>query len=377
MESKSNGTNSSNEDFFKLAKQQKANWDQLLDRSPLPIFTDEVSGYLRDKVVLVTGAGGSIGSELCRQIARNAPKQLLLLGHGEHSIYMIEKELRDKHHQLQIESIIADIQDATRLEDVFSFYRPQVIFHTAAHKHVHFMELNPSEAIKNNVLGTRNVAECANRYEAERLIFISSDKAVNPTNVLGVTKRLAEHVLQSMEQNNKTRFVIVRFGNVLGSSGSVALLFMEQIMKGGPITITHPEMTRYFMTIPEAVHLVIQAGEMAKGREIFILHMGKPVKIVDLAYKLIKLAGLKPDKDIQIVYSGIRPGEKLFEELFTDNEKIRVTKHSLLFVCDPPEFSDYHLQDLMDQLEAIVSKQHSIASVNEIISRVKSMIDEP
>lgn len=346
----------------------------LLERRSIDIRIDEISGYIKGKVVLVTGAGGSIGSELCRQIIKFEPRMLLLLGRGENSIYLIEKELRNHHKLTKMISLIADIQDKKRLQDIFSFYRPQIIFHTAAHKHVPLMELNPSEAIKNNVWGTRNLAECAQKHKAESFIFISSDKAVNSTSIMGASKRLAELVLQTRAKDNGTRFVIVRFGNVLGSRGSVVHLFKEQIMKGGPVTVTHPEMVRYFMTIPEGVKLVIQAGAMAKGGEIFVLDMGNPIKVIDLARKLISLADLKPGKDIQIVFTGMRPGEKLVEEILTDRERVTATYHDLIYISDPPAISE-ELDVSLREIDNFLSMHDSVA-VEEILNRVRTMFPD-
>lgn len=346
----------------------------LLERRSIDIKIDEISGYIKDKVVLVTGAGGSIGSELCRQIIRFEPRMLLLLGRGENSIYLIEKELRNHHKLTKMISLIADIQDKKRIEDIFSFYWPQIIFHAAAHKHVPLMELNPSEAIKTNVWGTRNLADCAQKYKAECFLFISSDKAVNSTSIMGASKRLAELVLQTRAKDNGTRFVIVRFGNVLGSRGSVFHLFKEQIMKGGPVTVTHPEMVRYFMTIPEGVKLVIQAGAMAKGGEIFVLDMGNPIKVIDLARKLISLAGLKPGKDIQIVFTGMRPGEKLVEELLTDRERVRATYHDLIYISDPPAIIE-ELEVNLREFDNFLSMHDSIA-VEEILTQVRTVFPD-
>lgn len=347
---------------------------ELLERRSVDIKMDEISDYIKDKVILVTGAGGSIGSELCRQIIRFKPRLLLLLGRGENSVYLVEKELSSHHTLIKMISLIADIQDKKRLEDIFSFYRPQIIFHAAAHKHVPLMELNPSEAIKNNLWGTRNLADCAQKHKAERFIFISSDKAVNSTNIMGTSKKLAELVLQSRAKDSGTRFVIVRFGNVLGSRGSVFHSFKEQIIKGGPVTITHPEMVRYFMTIPEGVKLVIQAGAMAKGGEIFVLDMGNPIKIIDLARKLITLAGLKVGKDIPIVFTGIRPGEKLVEEILTDRERVKATYHDLIYISEPPTIPD-ELEGSLRELENFISLHDSVAS-EEILTKVRIMFPE-
>ena len=295
--------------------------EDLLGREPVELDIKSISGYIKDKVVLVTGAGGSIGSEICRQISVFEPMKLILLGHGENSIYTIEMELREslKHSRIEIVPVIADIQNYKKMMDVMAMYQPHVVYHAAAHKHVPLMEFNPEEAIKNNIIGTMNVSKAASWNDVNTFVMISSDKAVNPTSVMGATKRLAEMVIQHMDKESETKFVTVRFGNVLGSRGSVIPLFKNQIKKGGPITVTHPDMVRYFMTIPEATRLVLQAGALAKGGEIFILDMGDPVKIVDLARNLIKLSGHSIE-EIGIEFTGIRPGEKIFEELLKDEE---------------------------------------------------------
>ncbi|KAB7708163.1 NAD-dependent epimerase/dehydratase family protein [Bacillus aerolatus] len=295
--------------------------EDLLGREPIALDIDSISECITNKVVLVTGAGGSIGSEICRQISKFKPQKLVLLGHGENSIYSIELELKEQFGHLQIEFLteIADLQDAKKMMSVMSTYQPDVVYHAAAHKHVPLMERNPEEAVKNNIIGTRNVAEAASWHGVETFVMISTDKAVNPTSVMGATKRLAEMIIQDMNKKGKTKFVAVRFGNVLGSRGSVIPLFKKQIEKGGPVTVTHPEMVRYFMTIPEASRLVIQAGALARGGEIFVLDMGHPVKIVDLARNLIKLSGYSIE-EIGIEFTGIRPGEKLFEELLKEDE---------------------------------------------------------
>ncbi|MFS0775517.1 nucleoside-diphosphate sugar epimerase/dehydratase [Neobacillus sp. 3P2-tot-E-2] len=295
--------------------------EDLLGREQVELDIQSISGYIKDKVVLVTGAGGSIGSEICRQISLFEPAKLILLGHGENSIFSINMELRDSFKNTNIEYIpvIADIQDSRKMRDVMATYLPDVVYHAAAHKHVPLMESNPEEAIKNNVIGTMNTAQAASYNGVKTFVMISSDKAVNPTSVMGATKRLAEMIIQQMDKESLTRFVTVRFGNVLGSRGSVIPLFKNQIKKGGPITVTHPDMVRYFMTIPEATRLVLQAGALARGGEIFILDMGDPVKIVDLAKNLINLSG-NSIEEIGIEYTGIRPGEKIFEELLKDDE---------------------------------------------------------
>jgi FlaA1/EpsC-like NDP-sugar epimerase len=309
--------------------------EDLLGRDPIKVDLEGIANYVEGKVVLVTGAGGSIGSELCRQISPFKPEKLLLLGHGENSIFTIEHELRRKFPNVPLETIIADVQDRARMFQVFDEFRPAVVFHAAAHKHVPLMERNPQEAVKNNVLGTKNVADAAHRYGADRFVMISTDKAVNPTSVMGATKRIAEMYVQSLNPVSQTKFAAVRFGNVLGSRGSVIPSFKEQIARGGPVTVTHPDMIRYFMTIPEAVQLVIQAGALAKGGEVFILDMGEPVKILDLAKDLIRLSGFEPDVDIKIEFTGIRPGEKLYEELLTNEEGISATKHNRIFIGKP------------------------------------------
>ncbi len=294
--------------------------EDLLGREPVELDMKGISEKLKGKTVLVTGAGGSIGSEICRQVSKFRPKRLLLLGHGENSIYQINLELQNKYKdKFEIIPLIADIQDRDRIFEIMDRYRPQVVYHAAAHKHVPLMEYNPKEAVKNNIFGTKNVAEAAGTYKVDTFVLISTDKAVNPTNVMGATKRCAEIIIQELNQQYETKYVAVRFGNVLGSRGSVIPLFKKQIREGGPVTVTHPDMTRYFMTIPEASRLVIQAGALAKGGEIFVLDMGEPVKIVDLAKNLIKLSGFT-EEEIPITFTGIRPGEKLYEELMNEDE---------------------------------------------------------
>ena len=305
--------------------------EDLLERDEVRLDMDIVEHYIRDKVVLVTGAGGSIGSEICRQIMRVGPKTLLLLGHGENSIYLINQELKNIYKDGPIIPIIADIRDKQQLDQIFTQYNPQVVFHAAAHKHVPLMEIQPMAAVLNNIYGTRNVADVAGRHGVERFVMISTDKAVNPTSVMGATKRVAEKVIISMNDTYDTKYITVRFGNVLGSRGSVIPLFKKQIEAGGPVTVTDPEMTRYFMTIPEASQLVLQAGAMGKGGEVFLLDMGEPVKIIDLARNMIRLSGLEPDKDIHIKITGLRPGEKKYEELLTSEEGTNRTNHTKIF----------------------------------------------
>ncbi|WP_313489579.1 nucleoside-diphosphate sugar epimerase/dehydratase [Exiguobacterium sp.] len=293
--------------------------EDLLGREAVELNISGIRSEIEGRTVLVTGAGGSIGSEICRQIIQFNPTTLLLLGHGENSIYLIERELRALQTAINLIPVIADVQDRMRLEEVFAQHRPDVVFHAAAHKHVPLMEANPYESVKNNVYGTKNVAEVADRHQVERFVMISTDKAVNPTNVMGSTKRIAEMIIQDLGKRSQTKFAVVRFGNVLGSRGSVIPLFKSQIEAGGPVTVTHPEMTRFFMTIPEASRLVIQAGILADGGEVFVLDMGEPVKIVDLAKNMIELSGFTED-EMPIVFSGIRPGEKMYEELLKDGE---------------------------------------------------------
>lgn len=300
---------------------KKVEVEDLLGRDPVELDMDMISNELTNKTILVTGAGGSIGSEICRQVCNFYPERIILLGHGENSIYLINRELRNRFGKnVDIVPIIADVQNRARMFEIMEMYKPYAVYHAAAHKHVPLMEDNPEEAVRNNILGTKNTAEDAKNAEVKKFVMISTDKAVNPPNVMGASKRIAEMIIQSLnDETHRTNFVAVRFGNVLGSRGSVIPLFKSQIEEGGPVTVTHPEMTRYFMTIPEASRLVLQAGALAEGGEVFVLDMGEPVKIVDLARNLIKLSGKKED-DIRITYTGIRPGEKMFEELMNKDE---------------------------------------------------------
>ncbi|MFL8938375.1 polysaccharide biosynthesis protein [Rossellomorea oryzaecorticis] len=326
--------------------------EDLLGREPVELDIKSISEKLTGKTILVTGAGGSIGSEICRQVSKFKPKKLLLLGHGENSIYLIDMELRNKHkEEFEIIPIIADIQDRNRIFEVMETHKPDVVYHAAAHKHVPLMEYNPKEAVKNNVIGTKNVAEAADTFGVGTFVLVSSDKAVNPTNVMGSTKRIAEMVIQNLDKNSKTNFVAVRFGNVLGSRGSVIPLFKKQIQAGGPVTVTHPDMTRYFMTIPEASRLVMQAGALARGGEIFVLDMGEPVKIVDLAKNLIKLSGYTID-EIGIKYAGIRPGEKMYEELLGENEVHGEAIFPKIFIGKTVEFDYGRVTNLVENHQA-------------------------
>ena len=306
--------------------------EDLLGREAVKLDADAISEFVRARVVMVTGAGGSIGSELCRQIARFGPRKILLIEQAENSLFHIHRGLVREFPDVSVVPCIADICDTKRMSTLFADEKPQVVFHAAAHKHVPMMEENPGEAIKNNVFGTKKVADLANEFGVEKFVMVSTDKAVNPTSIMGVSKRAAEIYVQALSQRSKTQYVTVRFGNVLGSAGSVIPLFQEQIAAGGPVAVTHPEMKRYFMTIPEACQLILQAGAMGIGGEIFVLDMGEPVKIVDLARDLITLSGLVPGEDIEIKFTGIRPGEKLFEELATDDEHADKTKHPKIFV---------------------------------------------
>jgi FlaA1/EpsC-like NDP-sugar epimerase len=348
--------------------------EDLLYREQVIVDLDKISGYLAKKRVLVTGAGGSIGSELCRQIGTFKPEELLILGHGENSIYSIENELKEKFPDLSLTPIIADIKDRPAIENVFAYFNPQIIFHAAAHKHVPLMEKNPVEAIKNNVFGTKNIAECAHKYNAEQFVLISSDKSVNPTSVMGATKRVGEMINQSLAAKSKTKFVAVRFGNVIGSRGSVIPLFLKQIKQGGPVTVTHPDMVRFFMTIPEAVQLVIQAGALAKGGEIFILDMKDPVKISTLAKDLIRLSGLDPERDIKIEYTGIRPGEKLYEEVLTAEEGTTATMHDRIYVAKPPSYDIEKSLNTLKSLQQIIEEKDTLVLPEEVRKALKEMV---
>ncbi len=323
----------------------------LLGREQIQVNLDEIMGYIEGQVVLVTGGGGSIGSELCRQIATHNPKQLIILDIYENNAYDIEQELKRKHPSLNLLALIASIRDKGKMEDVFTKYHPDIVFNAAAHKHVPLMETSPNEAVKNNVFGTLNVAKCADKFGVKVFVQISTDKAVNPTNIMGATKRICEMIIQTIGRNSKhTKFVAVRFGNVLGSNGSVIPLFERQIAEGGPVTVTHKDIIRYFMTIPEAVSLVLQAGAYAQGGQIFVLDMGEPVKIYDLAYNLIKLSGLEPNVDIEIKCTGLRPGEKLYEERLMDEEGMQTTPNGLINIANPIQLDEKNLWKKLDEL---------------------------
>ena len=323
-----------------VSKMRHVDIQDLLGREPVTVDINEIIGYIEGKVVLVTGGGGSIGSELCRQIATHNPERLIILDIYENNAYDIEQELKRKLPSLNLLTLIASVRDSGKIKDVFDKYRPQIVFHAAAHKHVPLMETSPNEAVKNNVFGTFNVARCADMYGVETFVQISTDKAVNPTNVMGATKRICEMIIQAYGRHSKTKFVAVRFGNVLGSNGSVIPLFKKQIKDGGPVTVTHKDIIRYFMTIPEAVSLVLQAGAYAKGGQIFVLDMGEPVRIYDLAYNLIKLSGYEPNVDIKIECTGLRPGEKLFEERLMGEEGLQKTPNGLINIAQPLQFDE-------------------------------------
>jgi len=343
--------------------------NDLLGREPVDLDVQTVSREIQGKRILVTGAGGSIGSELCRQILPLNPDKLILYERGENSLYHIELELREKFPRANLELVIGDILDQNRLEEIFVRFKPQMVFHAAAYKHVPMMETNPLEALKNNVIGTRNIVLAADKHQAEKTIIISTDKAVRPVNVMGASKRAAEAYTQAFSQKSRTRFITVRFGNVLNSEGSVIPLFKKQIQKGGPVTVTHPEVYRYFMTIPEATQLVLQAGAMGKGGEIYLLDMGKPVRILDLAIDLITLSGLKPWSDIEIVFTGLRPGEKLYEELLIEGEGILPTYHKKIMIAKSLEVSWEEINAEIHLLEEIVA-QNNVEESRQWLKRV-------
>ena len=333
-----------------VSKLRHVDVNDLLGRDPVHTNLDEVAGYIEDKVVLVTGGGGSIGSELCRQIANHNPKQLIILDIYENNAYDIEQELKRKMPNLNLLTLIASVRDSKKMDDVFATYRPNIVFHAAAHKHVPLMETSPNEAVKNNVIGTYKVVKAADKYGVEKFVQISTDKAVNPTNIMGATKRICEMIIQAYAKRSKTCFVAVRFGNVLGSNGSVIPLFKKQIEEGGPITLTHPDIIRYFMTIPEAVSLVLQAGASANGGEIFVLDMGEQVKIYDLAINLIKLSGYEPYRDIDIKITGLRPGEKLYEERLMAEEGLTKTANDKISIGKPLDIDEDKLFATLDKL---------------------------
>ena len=356
-----------------VSKLRDVDVQDLLGREPVRVNLDEVMGYIEEQVVLVTGGGGSIGSELCRQIATHNPKQLIILDIYENNAYEIEQELKRKLPNLNLLTLIASIRDSGKMEDVFKTYRPDIVFHAAAHKHVPLMETSPNEAVKNNILGTYKVVRCADKYGVKKFVQISTDKAVNPTNIMGATKRVCEMIIQAFSRKSKTQFVAVRFGNVLGSNGSVIPLFKKQIAEGGPVTVTHKDIIRYFMTIPEAVSLVLQAGAYAKGGEIFVLDMGEQVRIYDLAVNLIKMSGLEPDKDIEIKVTGLRPGEKLYEERLMAEEGLEKTANDRISIGKPIEMDDEHLFATLEKLydEAYAETEQMKDLVKELVPTYK------
>jgi FlaA1/EpsC-like NDP-sugar epimerase len=327
--------------------------EDLLGRDSIKVDLNSIMGYVKDKVVLVTGGGGSIGSELCRQIAAHLPKQLIILDIYENNAYDIQQELKSHYPNLNLVVLIASVRSSNRMNYIFKTYKPQIVYHAAAHKHVPLMEDSPNEAIKNNVLGTWKTVQAADLYGTERFVLISTDKAVNPTNIMGASKRICEMIVQTYNKKSKTEFVAVRFGNVLGSNGSVIPLFKKQIDEGGPVTVTHPDIIRYFMTIPEAVSLVLQAGAYAKGGEIFVLDMGEPVRILDLAENLIRLSGYKPNEDIMIEFTGLRPGEKLYEELLMEEEGLEDTENNLIHIGKPIEMDEDKFLRQLEELKDI------------------------
>lgn len=344
--------------------------EDLLGRETVQINMNDVSPFIRDKVVLITGAGGTIGSELCRHIVKFSPKMLILYDCNENDVYFLRLDIEERFPGLCQKTIIGDIKDIGLLKHTFSRYRPQVVFHSAAHKHVPLMEENVVAAVKNNIIGTRNFMYAAEHYRAEVFVMISTDKAVNPTSVMGASKRIAEMIVQTKSKTARTKFMAVRFGNVIGSSGSVVPVFKQQIEKGGPVTVTHPEVRRFFMSASEAVQLVIQAGALGKGGEIFILDMGEQIKIIDLARNLVTLSGLNPDKDIEIKFIGLRPGEKMHEEMLLDIEDDKATKHDRIYIAQPNDFNPVQLRKDIRELERLAN----LMDEARIIKKIKEMI---
>jgi FlaA1/EpsC-like NDP-sugar epimerase len=357
---------------FRVSQIRDVDINDLLGREVVQLDQDSIEAFTKDKVILVTGAGGSIGSEMCRQLCRFSPKLLLLIEQAENPLFYIERELQRQFPSVRLEGIICDITDKPRVERIIEKYKPEVVIHAAAHKHVPLMELNPGEAIKNNVVGTRVVADAADRFGTANFVMISTDKAVNPTSIMGSSKRIAEMYIQDLSRTSRTHFVTVRFGNVLGSEGSVVPIFKKQIAEGGPVTVTHPQMKRYFMTIPEASQLVLQAATMGKGGEIFVLDMGEPVKIVDLAKELITLSGFRPGEDIEITFTNPRPGEKLFEELSIEGENMQRTRHPKIRIWKNIPIDRDKLRAGIDELVAIAQRQN----YNEIIQKIKELVPE-
>ena len=352
-----------------VSKLKDVDVNDLLGRDPVCVNLQSIMNYVAGKVIMVTGGGGSIGSELCRQIAAHKPKQLIIVDIYENTTYDVQNELKVRFPELNLVVLIASVRNTNRMNWIFEHYRPEIIYHAAAHKHVPLMEESPNEAIKNNVLGTWKIVQAADRYGVKKFVMISTDKAVNPTNIMGASKRICEMIIQTYNRRSKTDFVAVRFGNVLGSNGSVIPLFKKQIERGGPVTVTHPDIVRYFMTIPEAVSLVLQAGTYARGGEIFVLDMGEPVKILDLARNLILLSGHKPDEDIRIVFTGLRPGEKLYEEMLMDEEGLQDTENNLIHIGKPIELDE---DKFMQQLEEL--KEYVVTEPEDIREYVKKIV---
>ena len=352
--------------------------EDLLGREPIEINSEEVLGYVRDRGGLVTGGGGSIGGELCRQIAAHSPRQLIILDIYENNAYEIQQELIRRYPELNLVVLIGSVRNTNRVNSIFETYRPEIVYHAAAHKHVPLMEDSPNEAIKNNVMGTYKIATAADRYGVDRFVLISTDKAVNPANVMGASKRICEMIVQMMNRKSGTNFVAVRFGNVLGSNGSVIPLFKQQIAEGGPVTVTDPEIIRYFMTIPEAVSLVLQAGAYARGGEIFVLDMGEPMKILDLAVNLIKLSGYRPGEDIEIRFTGLRPGEKMYEELLIQQENLEKTANKMIFIEKPTYFNEEIFERQLEKLIAAAKKESSDIrrEIREIVGTYRAEGDE-
>jgi len=353
-----------------VSQLRKVDVVDLLGRDQIEVDLDSIMGYVKNKVVLVTGGGGSIGSELCRQIAGNQPKQLIIFDIYENSAYDIQQELKHSHPELDLKVLIGSVRNTKRVNQLFETYRPDIVYHAAAHKHVPLMEDSPNEAIKNNVLGTWKVAEAAVTYGTDKFVMISTDKAVNPTNIMGASKRICEMIVQAYNSRGRTDFVAVRFGNVLGSNGSVIPLFKKQIANGGPVTVTHPDIIRYFMTIPEAVSLVLQAGAYAKGGEIFVLEMGEPVKILDLAKNLIRLSGYVPGEDIQIEFTGLRPGEKLYEEMLMEEEGLQDTANKLIHIGKPIEFDETVFFRQLNELKEEATEEADPAEIRRWVKRL-------
>ncbi len=359
---------------FGLSNIRSINIEDLLGRPPIKIKLDSVMDYVSGKTVLVTG-GGSIGSELCRQIAEHSPHKLIIFDIYENNAYAIQNELQRTHPEVDVKVLIGSVRDSKRLDAVFSRYHPNIVYHAAAHKHVPLMEDNPNEAVKNNVFGTLKTVRTADKFGVERFVLISTDKAVNPTNVMGATKRICEMIVQTYNKHSETEFVAVRFGNVLGSNGSVIPLFKDQIANGGPVTVTHKDIIRYFMTIPEAVSLVLQAGASARGGEIFVLDMGEPVKIVDLAENIIRLSGYTPYKDIDIKFTGLRPGEKLYEELLMDEEGLEATENNLIHIGKPIDINEDEFFADLEELSEIMYDDN--ADVRRVIKKIVKTYREP